>query len=167
MNTPTLDARSKTIFDRLIELDPKEREQALSLACSNDATLADRVRSLLRADADSQFINRIIDRAGATAGITDPIEASQVIIDRYRLVRRIATGGMGEVFEGQQLEPIERPVAIKLIKPGLGSTEIVQRFETERQVLSLMKHASIATVFDAGTSADFLCRGPSACRPPR
>jgi len=83
--------------------------------------------------------------AGAEAGDT---------VGPYRLVRPIGEGGMGEVWEADQLSPVRRRVALKLIKPRMGSSEIIARFESERQALALMQHPSIAQIFDAGTTRD-------------
>src|SRR6185436_4752292 len=68
----------------------------------------------------------------------------------YRVLRPIAQGGMGVVYLAEQIEPIRRQVAIKLVQGGLGSREIVARFQLERQALALMSHPNIAQVFDAG-----------------
>jgi eukaryotic-like serine/threonine-protein kinase len=73
-------------------------------------------------------------------------------IERYRLVRRIGQGGMGEVWEAEQLEPVLRRVAIKIIKLGMDTEEVVRRFDAERQALALMEHPGIARVFDAGAT---------------
>jgi non-specific serine/threonine protein kinase/serine/threonine-protein kinase len=75
-------------------------------------------------------------------------------IGAYRLLRQLGEGGMGEVWLAEQLEPVRREVALKLIKPGLGSREVLARFESERQALARMDHPSIARVLDAGTTAD-------------
>ena len=72
----------------------------------------------------------------------------------YRLLQRIGDGGMGEVWLAQQLEPVQRQVAIKLIKPGMDSARVIARFEAERQALALMDHPAIAKVFDAGTTPE-------------
>ena len=71
-------------------------------------------------------------------------------LDNYRLLSRLGVGGMGEVWEAEQLEPIKRRVAIKIIKRGMDSSTIVNRFEAERQALAMMDHPSIAKVYDAG-----------------
>jgi serine/threonine protein kinase len=73
-------------------------------------------------------------------------------IDKYRLVRQIGEGGMGTVWLAEQTGAIQREVALKLIGPGLGTAEIVARFEAERQALAMMDHQHIAKVFDAGTT---------------
>src|SRR5512139_211058 len=71
---------------------------------------------------------------------------------RYRLLQRIGEGGMGEVWLAEQTEPVRRQVALKVIKAGMDSAQVVARFEAERQALALMDHPTIATVFDGGTT---------------
>jgi len=73
-------------------------------------------------------------------------------IGRYRVLRKLGEGGMGEVYEAEQREPVRRRVALKLIKPGMDSRQVVARFESERQALALMDHPNIARVLDAGTT---------------
>ncbi len=75
------------------------------------------------------------------------------MIGRYKLLQRIGTGGMGEVWLAEQVEPVRRRVALKLIKAGMDSKQVVARFEAERQALALMEHQNIAKVLDAGTTA--------------
>jgi eukaryotic-like serine/threonine-protein kinase len=75
-------------------------------------------------------------------------------IGPYRLLRKIGEGGMGEVWEADQLAPVRRRVALKLIKAGMDTREIIARFNSERQALALMQHPSIAQIFDAGTTPD-------------
>ena len=90
----------------------------------------------------------------ATAAAPKP-PGSLLPFDRvgpYRLIKTIGLGGMGEVFYAEQLEPIRRDVALKIIKPGMDSREIVARFEAERQALALMEHPYIARVYDAGAT---------------
>jgi serine/threonine protein kinase len=72
----------------------------------------------------------------------------------YRLVQRMGEGGMGVVFLAEQTEPVQRRVALKIIKPGMDTAEVIARFEAERQALALMDHPGIARVFDAGTTAE-------------
>jgi non-specific serine/threonine protein kinase/serine/threonine-protein kinase len=73
-------------------------------------------------------------------------------IGPYKLVRQLGEGGMGVVYYAQQLQPIRRDVALKVLKPGMDSNQVIARFETERQALALMDHPTIARVFDAGTT---------------
>ncbi|HZW88401.1 MAG TPA: protein kinase, partial [Myxococcaceae bacterium] len=75
-------------------------------------------------------------------------------IGPYRLVHSIGEGGMGEVFLAEQLEPVRRKVAVKIIKAGMDTKEVVARFESERQALALMDHPAIARVFDGGTTPE-------------
>ena len=86
----------------------------------------------------------------------DPTEASPVLgrIGDYRLIQRLGSGGMGEVYEAEQEQPVRRVVALKLIKPGMDTREVVARFESERQALALLSHPCIAQVYDAGTTED-------------
>ena len=88
---------------------------------------------------------------GATEFIT-PHETAGTVIGRYHLLQKIGEGGMGEVWLAEQKEPVRRRVAIKLIKAGMDTREVVGRFESERQALALMDHPSIAKVFDAGST---------------
>jgi serine/threonine protein kinase/tetratricopeptide (TPR) repeat protein len=90
----------------------------------------------------------------ATYKIASADAAAGVVIDSYHLLERVGEGGMGEVWLAEQRHPVRRRVAIKLIKAGMGTREVVARFEAERQALALMDHPAIAKVFDAGTTAD-------------
>src|SRR5262249_31277234 len=79
--------------------------------------------------------------------------AGTVIAGRYKLIDEIGEGGMGAVWMAQQTEPVKRLVALKVIKPGMDSKQVLARFGAERQALALMDHANIARVLDAGTTA--------------
>src|SRR5215475_10927414 len=81
-------------------------------------------------------------------------EPAPVIFDRYRLVHSLGEGGMGEVWLADQVEPVRRRVALKIIKAGMDTKEVVARFESERQALALMDHPAIAKVFDAGKTPE-------------
>jgi serine/threonine protein kinase len=87
--------------------------------------------------------------------VVPPDESAGTLVGgRYKLLEAIGEGGMGEVWVADQLEPIRRSVAIKLIKPGMDSRSVLARFEAERQALALMDHPNIAKVLDAGTADD-------------
>ena len=82
----------------------------------------------------------------------DPAETAGTVIGRYHLLQKIGEGGMGEVWLAEQKEPVRRRVALKLVKAGMNSREVIARFESERQALALMDHPAIAKVFDAGST---------------
>src|SRR5436309_1192389 len=71
----------------------------------------------------------------------------------YKLLRQLGAGGMGVVYLAEQEHPVRRTVALKIIKPGMDSAQVIARFEAERQALALMDHLNIAKVLDAGTTA--------------
>src|ERR1700747_1102757 len=81
-----------------------------------------------------------------------PEETAGEVIGRYQLLQKIGEGGMGEVWLAEQKEPVRRRVALKLVKAGMNSREVIARFESERQALALMDHPAIAKVFDAGST---------------
>ena len=85
--------------------------------------------------------------------ITTPItERPGTVIGPYKLMEQIGEGGMGLVFVAEQQQPVRRKVALKIIKPGMDTRDVIARFEAERQALALMDHPNIARVFDAGTT---------------
>lgn len=84
----------------------------------------------------------------------DAAETTGTVIGRYHLLQKIGEGGMGEVWLAEQKEPVRRRVALKLVKAGMNSREVIVRFESERQALALMDHPAIAKVFDAGTTKE-------------
>jgi serine/threonine protein kinase/WD40 repeat protein len=97
---------------------------------------------------------------GSTVDEPCSSDQSGTIIGHYKLLQQIGEGGMGIVYFAEQLEPVRRKVALKIIKPGLDSRHVVARFEAERQALALMDHQHIARVLDAGTTGD-----AAGCRP--
>jgi eukaryotic-like serine/threonine-protein kinase len=79
-------------------------------------------------------------------------EGAGTSIGRYGLIRKIGEGGMGAVYLAEQAKPVRRNVALKIIKPGMDSHQVIARFESERQALALMDHPNITKVLDAGTT---------------
>ena len=126
-----------------------ERTAYLDQACGGDPALRDEVESLITAHlAAETFMDPVADPLwrevrGEKAGDT---------IGRYQLLRQLGEGGFGTVYLADQSEPVKRQVALKVIKPGMDSREIIARFEAERQALALMDHPHIAKVHDAGTT---------------
>ncbi|MBX7106699.1 MAG: protein kinase, partial [Gemmataceae bacterium] len=107
-----------------------------------------RVKKAAAANAPPTAPSYDADPTGEHAAY-EPLEDT-VIAGRYRLVQPIGEGGMGAVWVAEQSEPVRRRVAIKLIKPGMDSKEVLARFNAERQALAVMDHPNIAKVFDGG-----------------
>jgi serine/threonine protein kinase len=120
-------------------------------AAAGDPVLVERVEGLLKAHGQS---NSLLDgeRLLATVDISPPRERPGTFIGPYKLLEQIGEGGMGLVYVAEQEHPIKRRVALKIIKPGMDSKQVVARFEAERQALAMMDHANIARVHDAGTT---------------
>jgi len=130
------------------ESDPFERELWAVLAAEGPARTA-ALRALATRFPDRALVlEALLDEGVQLLPSPPPPEA----IGPYRIVRRIGAGGMGEVWLARQDEPIERVVAVKLVKRGMDSERILARFHLERQVLALMDHPCIASVFDAGVT---------------
>jgi serine/threonine protein kinase len=128
---------------------PAERVRYLDEACRGDRALRQEAESLVAAHfADESFM------APAALFWDDTrTERKGDTIGPYRLVRQLGEGGFGTVYLAEQSEPVRRRVALKLIKPGMDSREIIARFQAERQALAMMDHPHIAKVHDAGTTA--------------
>ncbi len=150
----------KSIFFHAIDLDNVNVRQAyLRKACRGDKKLLAAVSELLR-EHDRDF--NPIDNPAAVALLPTPLEndpkatddrfAPGTMLGAYKLREQIGEGGFGLVFVADQLSPVRRRVALKIIKPGMESKEIMARFEVERQALAMMDHENIARVFDAGVT---------------
>ena len=144
------------IFFAALELEsPEARSAFLDEACG-DPELRRRVEQLLALDA------RANDFLEAPASIADGdrrsesrpgVEEPGTVIGPYKLLEQIGEGGMGVVYVAEQSQPVRRKVALKVIKPGMDSKQVVARFEAERQALAMMDHPNIAKVLDGGTTA--------------
>jgi eukaryotic-like serine/threonine-protein kinase len=147
--SPSLD----TIFSVAIDLaSPADRAAYIARACGDDPALRERVERLVAAHfAAGGFL---ADAAPELAGAVDqaPAEGPGTVVGPYRLMEQIGEGGMGVVFVAEQQHPVRRKVALKLIKPGMDTNEVVARFEAEQQALALMDHPNIARVLDAGVT---------------
>ncbi|MGI9427209.1 MAG: serine/threonine protein kinase [Bythopirellula sp.] len=141
--------RAQEIFEQVIDLSPTDRQQVLARECDQDIELRDRVESLLTAhDGAGSFLSEpTIDHVAA---YSEPAEQTGSTIGRYKLLEKIGHGGFGDVYMAQQLEPVKRRVALKIIKLGMDTKQVVARFEAERQALALMDHPNIARVLDGG-----------------
>jgi eukaryotic-like serine/threonine-protein kinase len=158
----------ETLFAAALEKGmPAERATFLDEACAGDEALRRRVAALLESHDHAGFLgtpavrragqNRImpqstIDGLPATLDPPVPAESPGTVIGPYKLLQQIGEGGMGTVFMAEQTQPVRRKVAIKVIKPGMDSRQVIARFEVERQAMAMMDHANIARVLDAGAT---------------
>ncbi len=142
----------QTIFTAALERDSAGRSAFLDEACGNDGELRKRVENLLQLHEEAgDFLEQ--PAAGEFPTLDPPItEALGTVIGPYKLLQQIGEGGMGMVYMAEQTEPVERRVALKIIKPGMDSRQVIGRFEAERQALAMMDHPNIAKVLDAGTT---------------
>src|SRR5579864_858069 len=132
---------------------PAERDAYLAGACGDDVELRGQVAALLKAhDSAGSFLEQPLVEPVPTIDQLSISEKPGTAIGPYKLLEQIGEGGMGTVWMGQQTEPVKRLVALKLIKPGMDSKQVLARFNAERQALALMDHPNIAKVFDAGTT---------------
>jgi hypothetical protein len=148
--------RIKEVLHQAMQLAPVERARFLDQACSSDAALRAEVESLLLADegARSNFLQaKPVGAEDDGCGAVAALAAGQVFEERFRLVSKLGEGGMGQVWLADQISPVRRQVALKLIKAGMYDEAVAQRFQAERQSLAIMDHPAIAKVFEAGTTA--------------
>ena len=151
-------ARAEAVFAAALALSPAARGQYLELACRDDSALRARVEALLRADDGLGSFLEPPTRPhdpGRSASLEATGVASEgpgTQVGRYKLVHLIGEGGFGSVFMAEQEQPVKRRVALKVIKPGMDTRQVIVRFEAERQALALMDHPNIAKVLDAGAT---------------
>ena len=145
------DARERAVFREAVRLPPEERDEFLETACGGDSQLRSRVEGML---LDHVSDPRSGDGTGSHS--EEPRKrapSKQTFIGPYRVIQKIGEGGMGEVFEAEQQTPVRRRVALKIIKRGMETKQVLARFEAERQALALMDHPCVARVFDAGETS--------------
>jgi WD40 repeat protein/serine/threonine protein kinase len=136
------------------QVPPDRWEEYARAACAGDEQLLARVRQLLRAHAEAgSFLDAPAPDLAATAEEQPVREGPGAIIGPYKLLEQIGEGGFGVVFMAEQTQPVRRKVALKVLKPGMDTKQVVARFEAERQALALMDHPNIAHVFDGGATA--------------
>jgi len=143
-------------FTALDKHAPTDQQAYLSEACGNDAELRRRIERMLSAHRDAgSFLEAPVLAVGETVPHELPtVERPGTLIGPYKLREQIGEGGMGVVFLAEQQRPVRRQVALKIIKPGMDTREVIARFEAERQALALMDHPNIAKVLDAGTTGE-------------
>jgi tetratricopeptide (TPR) repeat protein len=146
-------ADAKAIFLEALESAVDDLPRFLDGACGGDPALRARVEELLRAHRDAgSFLDPEVTRPAATISEAPVAEGAGTVIGPYKLLEQIGEGGFGTVFMAEQTEPIRRKVALKVLKPGMDTKQVVARFEAERQALALMDHPNIARVFDGGAT---------------
>ena len=145
--------REEEIFDQAIRIDDHDRQaDFVRQASEGDTALVSRVEALLACHAKTADFLETPALGFVRREHDGPMETAGRVIDRYRLIEEVGEGGFGQVFRAEQLEPVTREVAVKIIKPGMDSRQVVARFRAEQQTLAMMKHPGIATVLDAGTT---------------
>ena len=156
-----LDAQhAKSLFLAAAERAVEERAAFLDRACAGEADLRRRVEQLLEAHDRPDSLPEAPPDAGPTGDCNadegrapaGPSESPGALIGPYKLLQQLGEGGMGAVYLAEQSQPVRRLVALKIIKPGMDSRQVIARFEAERQALALMDHPNIARVFDGGTT---------------
>ena len=157
----SLSSSDELFIERLLALPPEERLLALEKACAADPSLESRLPDLRAAIEAPSTIQARPDKLPSSEGMVGALKAALdaasaevpgTKIGPYKLLQEIGRGGFGVVWMAEQEEPIRRRVALKIIKAGMDTKEVIARFEAERQALALMDHPNIAHVFDAGAT---------------
>src|SRR5207245_447217 len=144
----------RAVFDAAVERHtPEQWDAYLEQACAGDKELRCQAALLLKAHAEGQGP---LDREASGGDWTEQypalMEGPGTVIGPYQLLEQIGEGGFGVVFMAEQQQPIRRKVALKVVKPGMDTRQVVARFEPERQALALMYHPNIAKVLQARTT---------------
>ena len=141
------------LFDLAIQKPTADdRARFLDQVCRNDSVLRVQLEELLEGHFGGKgFLSKAVDLAAPTSLVPGEEPPSRMI-GRYKLLEKLGEGGFGEVWMVEQREPVKRRVALKIIKLGMDSKQVVARFEAERQALAMMDHPNIAKIFDAGTT---------------
>ncbi len=148
--------RLREIFDGAIERIGDARRAFLDGACAGDAAMRGKVEGLIMAaEKDDEFLSQPTADSNmpGAATLAAPLgEGPGTKIGPYKILQLIGEGGFGSVFMAEQTAPVQRKVALKIIKLGMDTRQVVARFEQERQALAMMDHPNIARVFDAGAT---------------
>jgi len=146
--------RLEQLFSAALKKDtPEEREAFLDGACGDDTDLRTQVRELLKVHGEvGSFLDVPPVDPNATVEFRPTHAADRTKIGRYKILQEIGEGGFGIVHMAEQEEPVRRKVALKIIKLGMDTKQVIARFEAERQALALMDHPNIARVLDAGAT---------------
>jgi serine/threonine protein kinase/tetratricopeptide (TPR) repeat protein len=149
-----IEEQARSIFLAALERAPDQWPAFLNEACAENVELRARASQLLYAHQAMGSIHGG-SAAAPVATIDEPIrEGEGSVIGPYKLLEQIGEGGFGVVFMAEQTEPVRRKVALKILKPGMDTRQVVARFEAERQALAIMDHPNIAKVFDGGMTGE-------------
>src|SRR5262249_52973911 len=145
---------AEVIFLAALDLaTPRERASYVEGACAGSPELLQRVRELLGSHEQSDGpLDVPPPGLGISVSQSPVTEVPGTVIGPYKLLEQIGEGGFGVVYMAEQQEPVRRKVAVKVIKPGMDTRQVVARFEAERQALAMMDHTNIARVLDAGAT---------------
>ena len=153
-----VDQSERTIFCEALAKPPQARAAYLDSVCAGDAPMRARIEALLAGHEqagdflDSPAPGVASSAISAATAMAAAIERPGAMVGSYKLLEQIGEGGMGVVFMAEQVRPVRRRVALKIIKPGMGTKQVIARFEAERQALALMDHPNIARVLEAGAT---------------
>jgi tRNA A-37 threonylcarbamoyl transferase component Bud32 len=150
----------RRLFDLVIAAPADQRSATLDRECRGDAALKSRIEAMVAAAEDDVFLGSPTSdgalQATLAADAADaeaiPREQAGQLVGRYKLLQQIGEGGFGTVWMAEQREPVKRRVALKIIKLGMDTKQVIARFEAERQALAMMEHPNIAHVLDAGST---------------
>ncbi len=140
----------RRIFNEVSDLPPAERAPALDRLCANSPELRAQIDSLLNSHDSDAFLSN--PTVSAPTQISPGTQGPGAIIGPYKLLQMIGEGGFGIVYMAEQQQPVRRKVALKIIKLGMDTRQVIARFEAERQALAMMEHPNIAKVLDAGAT---------------
>jgi serine/threonine protein kinase/tetratricopeptide (TPR) repeat protein len=154
---PTAPRPLKQLFLEALAVSPAERAEWLARECSEDAALRQHLELLLAAhDAPQSLLDRVAPPPDPRGPMSQEYTAEPLPpgtrIGSYKLLEQIGEGGFGIVYMAEQTQPVRRKVALKVLKPGMDTRQVVARFEAERQALAIMDHPHIARVWDAGAT---------------
>src|SRR5688572_223924 len=139
------------IFHEALTRKPEDRAAYLDGACTGNPALRASIDALMRANVGaSGFLTPPTQDAGVELKVAT--EAPSTMIGPYKLLEQIGEGGFGVVYLAEQTRPVRRKVALKVLKPGMDTRQVVARFEAERQALAVMDHPNIAKVLDGGAT---------------
>ncbi len=141
------------IFHAAIAQPEEQRRAFLTEACAHDSRLLAHIEAMLRSyDAQDDFLESPPLAPNVTLDNSSLSEKPGTLIGRYKLMEKIGEGGMAVVYMAEQERPMRRKIALKIIKLGMDTKQVIARFQAERQALAMMDHPNIAKVHDAGAT---------------